>query len=70
MKDILTLLIYTVVTVGAIFILIAMSRMELPSSVDVGSAIFLVVVLPVILAVKAGKKEQEAKRLANKAKQG
>ncbi len=69
MKDIFNLVVYVAITVAAILLLIIMSRMdELPSSLVVGTAIFLVVVLPVVLAVKAGKKEQEAKRIANKSK--
>ena len=68
MKDIATLAVYAVLTVGAILILIAMSGMEeLPSSVVVITAILLVVVLPVVFAVKAGKNEQ-AKREASKTK--
>ena len=63
MKDLAQLAVYAALTVGAILLLIAMSRMEdLPSGTVVGTAMLLVVVLPVIIAIKAGKKEQEAKQ--------
>ena len=62
MKDIFQLTIYGALTVGAIFTLIAMSKMDnLPSGAVVGVAMLLVVVLPVIIAVRVGKKEQERK---------
>lgn len=60
MKDIKRLIIFAVGSFAVILALIALSRMEnIPSSVVVFSAIMLVVVLPVILAVKMSKKERE-----------
>jgi len=62
MKDIAQLTIYAALTVGAILLLIAMSRMEnLPSGAVVGTAMLLVVVLPVIIGIRAAKKEQANK---------
>lgn len=62
MKDLAQLAIYATLTVGAILLLIAMSDMEnLSSSVVVSTAILLVVVLPVFLAIRAAKKEQAQK---------
>jgi len=60
MKDIVQLTIYVSLTVGAILLLVAMSKMEnLPSSALVITATMLVVVLPVIIGIRAAKKERE-----------
>jgi len=60
MKDLAQLAIYAALTIAGILVLIAMSRMEnLPSGAVVGTAMFLVVVLPVIIGIRAAKKERE-----------
>jgi len=60
MKDIKQLLIYVVLTVGVILLLVNISNKDsIPSSVVVGLAVFFVVVLPVIVAVRLSKKERE-----------
>jgi len=62
MKDLAQLAIYAALTVGAILLLIAMSDMEgLSSSVVVITALLLVVVLPVVIGIKAAKREQAQK---------
>lgn len=59
MKDLKRLAVFGSGTLAVILLLIALSRMELPSGVVVFSAIMLVVVLPVILAIKLSQKERE-----------
>lgn len=60
MIDIKRLFIFAGGSLAVILLLIAISRIEaIPSSVVVSSAIFLVVVLPIILAIKLSKKEKE-----------
>jgi len=60
MKDLAQLFIYVALTVGAILLLIAMSKMEnLSSTVVVTTAMMLVIVLPVVFAIKAAKRERE-----------
>jgi len=59
MKDIKRLFIFAGGSLAVILGLIAMSNMELPSGVVVFVAVMLVVVLPVILAIKMSKKERE-----------
>lgn len=59
MKDLKQLFIFAGGTTAVILGLIAMSKMELPSGVLVFSAIMLVVILPVIVAIKMSKKERE-----------
>jgi len=64
MKDIRNLLISVILSVGVILILINLSQSEgVSSNVLVGTAIFFVVILPVILAVKLSKKEKEKEQM-------
>jgi len=66
MKDLAQLAFYTILTVAAILLLVAMSRMEsLPSSALVGTAMLLIIVIPVVIAVRMGKKEQARKNKKN-----
>ncbi len=59
-KDFKQLIIYAVVSFVGIILLIKMSQSSLVSpNFLVFTAIFLVVVLPIIVAVKIGKKERE-----------
>ncbi len=60
MKDFKQLIIYAVVSFVGIILLIKMSQSDVISpNFLVFTAIFLVVVLPIIVAVKIGKKERE-----------
>lgn len=59
-KDFKQLIIYAVVSFVGIILLIKMSQSDIVSpNFLVMTAIFLVVVLPIIIAVKIGKKERE-----------
>jgi len=63
MKDILQLIMYGVVSFGVIILLIKMSQTdEIGSTFVVLTAVFLVVVLPVLVAVKIAKKERESRQ--------
>ena len=60
MKDLVQLLIYGGLTVAAILLLVAMSNMEnISSNVVVFTSIMLVIVLPVVIGIRAAKKERE-----------
>lgn len=60
MKDLVQLFIYGGLTIAAILLLVAMSNMEnISSSVVVFTSIMLVIVLPVVIGIRAAKKERE-----------
>ncbi|MDH5258209.1 MAG: hypothetical protein OEX07_09370 [Gammaproteobacteria bacterium] len=62
MKDLAQLAIYGTLTIGAIMVLITMSRMEnLSSSTLVLTAMLLIIVLPVVIAIQVAKKERKNK---------
>jgi len=60
MKDLKQLAIWGSLSLVVILFLINISsKDEVPSSLVVGAAIFFVVVLPIILAIRMSKKERE-----------
>lgn len=63
MKDIIQFVMYAVVSFGVIILLIKMSASDaFGSTMVVMTAIFLVVILPVFVAVKIAKKERESRQ--------
>ena len=60
MKDLKQFIIYGVVSVAGILVLIEMSQNDvLNSNILVFTAIFLVIILPVFVAIRIAKKERE-----------
>jgi len=60
MKDLKQMAIWVSLTIAVIYFLINISDVEgISSNLVVGSAIFFVIVLPIVLAIRLSKKERE-----------